>query len=62
MRPNRQFIMNWRGNMEELKSRKLLKYVNEFWEAFNNKEKEEILQIILKMKDRHEKNFKEFIK
>lgn len=48
--------------MEELKSRKLLKYVNEIWEAFNDEEKEEILQIILKMKDRHEKNFGKFTK
>ncbi len=47
---------------DKLESKRLLEYINEFWEAFSKEEKNEILQILIKMMNRNEKGIEKLIK
>ena len=47
---------------DELKSKKLLQYINEFWICFNKEDKDEMLEILMRALDRVDKNIENIIK
>ena len=47
---------------DNLESKRLLRYINELWDGFNKKERNEILQVLLKMMNRNENNIEKLIK
>ncbi len=44
-----------------IKSKKLLQYINEFWICFNEKDREDVLKILLRVLDRADANVNNII-